>query len=142
MIKKNSLILIDEPETALHPNLEVSFMKILKSILETNESYAIIATHSAIVTREIPDKFVHVLSIRNRNEVTINKPVMKTFGSNIGDITNYIFDDLFQDEKPYQEWLTNQKTYYGGYEDFYDKVGKTLSYEILTEAKKMWLDND
>ena len=31
VIKNNSLVLIDEPETALHPNLEIDFMKILKS---------------------------------------------------------------------------------------------------------------
>lgn len=142
MIKKNSLILIDEPETALHPNLEISFMKILKSILDENDSYAIIATHSAIITREIPDKFVHVISIQDRTQVLINKPVMKTFGSNIGDITNYIFDDVFQEEKPYQEWLLEQKEHYDNYQDFHEKIGKILSYEILTEAKKMWLSND
>lgn len=142
MIKENSLILIDEPETALHPNLEISFMKILKSILDKNKSYSIIATHSAIMTREIPDKFVHVISIKDVTKISINKPVMKTFGSNIGDITNYIFDDVFQEEKPYKEWLDQQKDSYNNYKEFYEQVGKTLSYEILTEAKKMWLQND
>ncbi len=142
MIEKNSLVLIDEPETALHPNLEISFMKILKSILETHKSYAIIATHSAIITREVPDKFVHVVSVKDMTKVSIDKPVMKTFGSNIGDITNYIFDDVFQEEKPYQEWLVEQKEKYDNYEDFHEKIGKTLSYEIRTEARKLWLSND
>ena len=135
-------MLIDEPETALHPNLEISFMKILKSILDQNKSYAIVATHSSILTREVPDKFVHVISINNKVEVSIDKPVMKTFGSNIGDITNYIFDDVFQLEKPYQEWLEEQKENYDSYEEFYEKFRKILSYEIHTEAKKMWLSND
>ena len=142
LIKKNSLVLIDEPETALHPNLEISFMKILKSILDENESYAIVATHSSILTREVPDKFVHVISINNKIDVSIDKPIMKTFGSNIGDITNYIFDDVFQLEKPYQEWLEKQKENFDNYEEFYKKFRKILSYEIHTEAKKMWLSND
>lgn len=142
MIKENSLVLIDEPETALHPNLEISFMKILKSILETHKSYAIIATHSAIMTREIPDKFVHVISVQNTKDIAINKPIMKTFGSNIGDITNYIFDDVFQEEKPYLEWLKKQKEHYADYQEFYNQIGKNLSYEILTEAKKMWVEHD
>ena len=83
-----------------------------------------------------------MISIQDRTQVLINKPVMKTFGSNIGDITNYIFDDVFQEEKPYQEWLLEQKEHYDNYQDFHEKIGKILSYEILTEAKKMWLSND
>lgn len=138
MIKRNSLVLIDEPETALHPNLEIHFMRILNSILEKHDSYAIIASHSSIITREIPDKFVHIISVNNNETVSIDKPVMKTFGSNIGDITNYIFDDLFQEEKPFEKWIIEQKDKYQDYNEFKEKVGKFLSYEVLHEAKKVW----
>ena len=36
-IKKDSLIVIDEPELFLHPNLEIVFISLLKKVLEACE---------------------------------------------------------------------------------------------------------
>ncbi|USN56073.1 MAG: AAA family ATPase [Candidatus Peribacteria bacterium] len=62
----NSLLLFDEPETHLHPNMIFRLMKVLNKILETYDSYAIIATHSAIVIQQIPSK--HVMVLKNEDE--------------------------------------------------------------------------
>ena len=63
LIKPNSLILIDEPENTLHPNIEIDFISILQDILnyEDFDSFAIIATHSATIVREVPESFVRVI---------------------------------------------------------------------------------
>ncbi|EKO3516611.1 ATP-binding protein [Vibrio fluvialis] len=52
-IENNSIIIIDEPETHLHPSLMSAFMHSLRDILESFDSYAIIATHSPChITRD------------------------------------------------------------------------------------------
>ena len=95
VIKNNSLVLIDEPETALHPNLEIDFMKLLKNILVEFDSFAIIATHSAIITREVPPNFVKVIKLDKEDKPVISPPVINTFRADIGTIIKYVFDDIF-----------------------------------------------
>ncbi|PHI39160.1 hypothetical protein CBQ28_01165 [Pseudoalteromonas sp. GCY] len=69
-IKKESLLLIDEPELYLHPELEVGLISMLKKVLSETNSFAIIATHSAIIAREIQSDFVHILE----NNFSCRKP--------------------------------------------------------------------
>jgi predicted ATPase len=59
-IRRNSLILIDEPELFLHPTLEIQFVGMLKKILANFNSKALLATHSEVIVREIPSACVHV----------------------------------------------------------------------------------
>lgn len=138
IIKQNSLILIDEPETALHPNLEIDFMTLLKSILDRFDSFAIIATHSAIVTREIPRDFVHVIKIDEDEQPIIEKPTINTFGMNIGTLTNYVFDDVFVQEKPYKEWIKDQKKKYQTFTSFEEHFQEKLGYDFLLQCRNLW----
>lgn len=138
MIEENSLVIIDEPENTLHPNLEIDFMKILKSILTKFKSFAIIATHSATITREVPKDFVHIIKINKENIPRVMSPTINTFGSNIGTITNYIFDDVFVDEKPYQEWLEKQKRKFDTFAEFEARFNGQLSYDFLMTCYNDW----
>ena len=146
MIKENSLIIIDEPENTLHPNFEIGFIKILNAILEKFNSYAIIATHSSIIAREIPTKFINMIVLdEDKDIVEIQKPVMKSFGASITDITNYIFDDVFYENKPYSKWLEKQITEYKkqlkNFEEFKKDYQEILSYELLLEANDFFRKN-
>ena len=47
-IRRDSLILIDEPELFLHPTLEIRFIGMLKRILQHFNSKALMATHSVV----------------------------------------------------------------------------------------------
>ena len=134
-IKKNSLVIIDEPENALHPNLEIDFMQLLKEILEEFDSFAIIATHSAIVTREIPKSFVHVIKINEENNPVITPPTINTFGANIGTIINYVFDDVFITEKPHKQWLNKQKEEYTSFAEFESRFGEKLGYDFMLTCR-------
>lgn len=138
MIEENSLIIIDEPENTLHPNLEIDFMKILKSILTKFKSFAIIATHSATITREVPKDFVHIIKVNKDNIPSVVSPTINTFGSNIGTITNYIFDDVFVDEKPYLAWLEKQKSQFNTFSEFEEKFSGQLSYDFLMTCYNEW----
>ena len=138
MIEENSLVIIDEPENTLHPNLEIDFMKILKAILTKFKSFAIIATHSATITREIPKDFVHIIKTNQENIPRVSAPTINTFGSNIGTITNYIFDDVFIDEKPYQTWLEKQKDNFKTFSEFEKKFEGQLSYDFLMTCYNNW----
>ena len=146
MIKENSLIIIDEPENTLHPNFEIGFIKILNAILEKFNSFAIIATHSSIIAREIPTKFINMIVLdEDKDIIEIQRPVMKSFGASITDITNYIFDDVFYENKPYSKWLEKQVSEYKkqlkGFEEFKKDYQEILSYELLLEANDFFRKN-
>jgi predicted ATPase len=107
VIRDESLLLIDEPELYLHPNLEVSFVRFLRRLLSLFRSYAVLATHSTIITREIPSQCVHVLRVGIDRVPTCEPPAFETFGADITRIANYVFDDPLVD-LPYQEFLIRQ----------------------------------
>lgn len=136
IIKKNSLIIIDEPENTLHPQFEIGFIKILQGILEVYNSFALIATHSSIITREVPTDSIHII-VKKDDDIEIQKPLMTTFGANITSITNYIFDDIFSTDKPYSSWLEKKLTEYQSFEEFKNDYENLLSYELMSEAHQL-----
>ncbi|TDX21123.1 AAA family ATPase [Rhodovulum visakhapatnamense] len=86
-----TLVLIDEPETHLHPPLLAAFLKSVRSCLEAFDGYAIIATHSPVVLQETPAKYVHVLRrLADQNHVAA--PSVETFAESIGVITQEVFN--------------------------------------------------
>ncbi|MFZ6843074.1 AAA family ATPase [Undibacterium sp. RuTC16W] len=94
-IGPGSVVLIDEPETHLHPNLVSDFIVMLNRILEVTHSVAIIATHSAYLVREVPNTQVHHISVDDEGYVFVDRPRLKTFGADVGAISNFIFEDGF-----------------------------------------------
>lgn len=146
MIEENSLIIIDEPENTLHPNFEIEFIRILNNILEDFNSFAIIATHSLNIVREVPSNCVNVLlKDQKNNRVEVIKPNIQTFGANVTDLSNYIFDDLFLEDKPYEKWLNGKISEYiknnKNFEDFIEDFENTLNYEMKNEAFEVFSRN-
>lgn len=89
--KAPTLVLIDEPETHLHPPLLAAFLKSVRTCLETFNAYAIIATHSPVVLQETPAKYVRVLR-RFENQNIVTTPSIETFAESIGVITQETFN--------------------------------------------------
>ena len=86
-----TLVLIDEPETHLHPPLLAAFLKSVRACLETFDGYAIIATHSPVVLQETPSKYVRVLRrAADQNRVVASS--IETFAESIGVITQEVFN--------------------------------------------------
>jgi energy-coupling factor transporter ATP-binding protein EcfA2 len=85
-----SIVLIDEPESHLHPPLLAAFMHALRLILDSNDAFAVVATHSPVVAQETLGRHVSVVR-RNGSETTIKPPRIETYGESIGEITDEVF---------------------------------------------------
>jgi predicted ATPase len=86
-----TLVLIDEPETHLHPPLLAALLKGVRACLERFDGYAVIATHSPVVLQETPSRYVHVLRRIGDQSKVVNASI-ETFGENIGVITQDVFN--------------------------------------------------
>lgn len=90
-IENGSFVLMDEPETHLHPNMISDFVEMLDSLLEATGSQALIATHSAYFVREVSRDQVHVFQVNQDNMIDIVPPRLRTFGSDIDSISQFVF---------------------------------------------------
>ncbi|WP_300537010.1 AAA family ATPase [Sphingosinicella sp.] len=86
-----SLVLIDEPETHLHPPLLAAPLKSIRIGIEALNGYAIIATHSPVVLQEIPANYVRIIR-RASTKTFVAHPIVETFGESIGIITESVFN--------------------------------------------------
>lgn len=85
-----SIVLIDEPESHLHPPLLAALMHAVRVILRRNDAFAIIATHSSVVVQETLARHVSIVR-RSGDETRILPPRIQTYGESIGEITNEVF---------------------------------------------------
>lgn len=93
-IESNSLVMIEEPENFLHPSLLTHFINLLAKILRDTNSVAIVATHSALVLREIPAEQITIL--QRRSDFTMHlSPNIETFGADTHQIMMDVFGDLY-----------------------------------------------
>ncbi|CNI17310.1 Predicted ATP-binding protein involved in virulence [Yersinia frederiksenii] len=140
-MKDESLLILDEPELYLHPTLEMGLIKMLKSLLKDSSSYAIIATHSAVMAREVQRSGVRIL--RDKAGITINdEPTIETYGESLDAIVGEVFDDYFQD-KPYQKELDKLVKNKNDIKNIIEKNSSNLGDEALIYlTSKLSLDND
>ncbi|CAM8819950.1 ATP-binding protein [Burkholderia pseudomallei] len=138
-IRRNSLILIDEPELFLHPTLEIQFLEMLKEILANFNSKALLATHSEVIVREVPADCVHVFE-RTDDGLVIKHPPFQTFGGDIQRISSYVFGDNAV-SKPFEKWLKHQLKEHGSANSLIDALGDNVNEELLVQIKSMDDDN-
>lgn len=139
-IEEESLLIFDEPESYLHPNLEVVFMRLLKEILKVFNSYCILATHSLIITRETPSKFVRVFSVNDKIPLIRKPSSIETFGSNLNTICNNVFDNLMED-KPFEDWLITKIRKDQTIKIILEEFGDRLNPETLMYIRNEILDD-
>lgn len=89
-VEEKSLVLLDEPETHLHPPLLSAFVRSLSDLLTNRNAVALIATHSPVVLQEVPSTCVWKLNRRGWNLVA-DRIEIETFGENIGTLTDDVF---------------------------------------------------
>lgn len=92
-IENGTLLLLDEPETHLHPNFVSQFIGLLNTILTQTGSAAIIATHSAYFVREVFREQVTVLRMDEEGEVFSEPLRLQTFGADVGAISYFVFGE-------------------------------------------------
>jgi len=91
LVEERTLVLMDEPESHLHPPLLSAFIRALSDLLVHRNGVSIIATHSPVVLQEVPKSCVWLMDAAG-GQATINRPEIETFGENIGVLTRSVFD--------------------------------------------------
>lgn len=89
-VNERTLVLLDEPESHLHPPLLSAFIRALSDLLVNRNGVAIIATHSPVILQEVPRKCVWRLR-RAGDSVAAERPDIETFGENVGTLTSEVF---------------------------------------------------
>jgi hypothetical protein len=90
LVDERTLILLDEPESHLHPPLLSAFIRSLADLLIKRNGVAIVATHSPVVLQEVPKSCVWKL--RRSGAISVaERPQIETFGENVGILTREVF---------------------------------------------------
>lgn len=89
-VDERSLVLLDEPETHLHPPLLSAFIRALSNLLIKRNAVALIATHSPVVLQEVPKSCVWNLN-RSGSFSKAERLTFESFGENVGGLTNEVF---------------------------------------------------
>jgi hypothetical protein len=124
-VNEKTLILLDEPESHLHPPLLSSFIRALSDLLVNRNGVAIIATHSPVVLQEVPRECVWILQ-RTGHAVGAGRPEVETFGENVGVLTREVFG-LEVVQSGFHQLLKDASERYssfeGAVEEFNDHLG-------------------
>lgn len=135
-LTQGSLLIMDEPETHLHPNLVSSFMRVLTQLLEETRSIAIIATHSPFVVRELPGRCVHIVSIDKERRPSINAAYLRTLGASIDQLSVDIFGDAESDQL--NQALARKIASKGlTFDEIRARYGRDLSSDMLSEIYEL-----
>lgn len=137
-IENGSLLLLDEPETHLHPNFVSELMNVLYRLLLATNSIAIIATHSAYVVREVTRESVKVMSLKDRI-ISVDTPRVQTFGASIDTLSQFVFGDT-DTHHYFQEFLAAWAQEVGqqmSLDDIISEYGKSLNPESLSYVARV-----
>ncbi|MGD1224985.1 AAA family ATPase [Streptomyces krungchingensis] len=90
VVGERTLVLIDEPETHLHPPLLAALTNALSRLLADRNGMAVVATHSPVVLQEVPASCVWAMD-RHGDELTARRPDLETYGESVGELTYDVF---------------------------------------------------
>ncbi len=112
-LQRRSLILLDEPETHLHPQLLTTLMTVVNTLLDALDCFAIVATHSPIVVQQVLASQVHVIQRIEGASPIIRNPPSETFGEALSEIVRLVFDSV-ESDRDYQNVLDDLLAANGG----------------------------
>ncbi|TCV27407.1 AAA family ATPase [Vibrio crassostreae] len=140
-VDEKSLVLIDEPESHLHPPLLSAYIRALSKLLHNLNGVGIIATHSPVVLQEIPKSCVWKM-LRSGGIVRISRPSIETFGENVGVLTREVFG-LEVDKSGFTRLLSDEVDSGKSFDDIYiDSFNKQLGNEGLILLKTLISNRD
>jgi len=139
-VEEKTLVLIDEPESHLHPPLLSAFIRALSELLHDRNGVAIIATHSPVVLQEIPSSCAWKIN-RSRLEISTSRPDVQTFGENVGVLTREVFG-LEVSKAGFHKILEGSVNKGGSFEEILAEYGGQLGYEAQAILRAMILNRD
>lgn len=126
-VEEKTLVLLDEPESHLHPPLLSAFVRALADLLHDRNGVAIIATHSPVVLQEIPRNCVWKI-YRVGDNVEVGHPDIETFGENVGILTSEVFG-LEVERSGFHELLARSVRSGQPYEEILSEYSNQLGFE-------------
>lgn len=132
-VEEKALVLLDEPESHLHPPLLSAFTRALSDLLHDRNGVAIVATHSPVVLQEVPKSCVWKLT-RIRAQGRADRPERETFGENVGVLTREVFG-LEVSKAGFHELLERSVAQGGSF----DEIMQSYGGQIGTEAQAILL---
>ena len=139
-VTEKTLILLDEPESHLHPPLLSALIRTLSDLLYERNGVAIIATHSPVVLQEIPKACVWKLT-RSHLALESTRPSLETFGENVGILTREVFG-LEVDKSGFTTLLKKQVDENKTYQEILDVFSGQLGFEGRAILQAMIINRD
>lgn len=132
-IHMSSLVVIDEPEVHLHPKALIEFMDALQKTMVLFDSFAIIATHSPLIVREIITSNVYRMERQDSDAPSIAKVHFNTFGEDIALLYARIFH-YDEDDSIFTRIISQRALKYRSADKLIDFVEKNMG-EIGLNAR-------
>ena len=129
LLVEKTLVLIDEPETHLHPPLLSAYIRSLSELLKAENGVGVVATHSPVVLQEVPKSVVSIIR-KYGNAFKIERPKIETFGENTGVLT----EEVFRLEVGNTGFHRILKEVAEKFQD-YDRVLEEFNYQLSLDAK-------
>lgn len=139
-VEEKTLVLIDEPESHLHPPLLSAFIRALSELLMNRNGVAIIATHSPVVLQEVPKSCVQKVA-RVGDSLKIRRPEIETFGENVGVLTREIFG-LEVLSSGFHQLLQRHVELGSGYDEILQEYDQQLGLEGRAILKALIMNRD
>ncbi|HCI7175061.1 TPA: AAA family ATPase [Acinetobacter baumannii] len=139
-VDERSLVLLDEPESHLHPPLLSAFIRALSDLLISRNAIAIIATHSPVVLQEVPRNCVWKL-FRHGKSMVIDRPKIETFGESVSDLTTEVFG-LEVSNSGFHGLLKESVDEGKSYKDIIDDFNNQVGFEGRALLKVMISERD
>lgn len=90
LVEERTLIMLDEPETHLHPPLLSALVRCISDLAVDRNGLAVLATHSPVVLQEVPRTCVWMLQ-RSGGDVRAMQLKTETFGESVSRLTSEVF---------------------------------------------------
>ena len=135
-IRRDSLLLFDEPETHLHPNAISQLMNVIYDLVNRFKSYCIITTHSPLIVQEVLSKSVKVIE-RHEDLVSVRQIAIESFGANLITLTEEVFGNR-EIQKQYKKIINRMVSNGKSYDDIIgilEREGFPLSTNISLYIK-------
>lgn len=139
-VEEKTLVLLDEPESHLHPPLLSAFTRALSELLHNRNGVAIVATHSPVVLQEIPKSCASVIT-RSRLSMHVAPPRIETFGENVGVLTREVFG-LEVSKSGFHSLLKSAVRKDKSYDDIITQYGGQIGLEARGILRAMIAERD
>jgi ABC-type transport system involved in cytochrome c biogenesis ATPase subunit len=131
-LTERTLVLIDEPESHLHPPLLAAYIRTLSHLMTERNAVAIVSTHSPVVLQEIPRSCVNRVTRQGATQLA-----QESFGESVGVLTSSVFG-LEVEDSGFHKMLVDRAT---SLRDF-DAVLREFDGQLGSEARALlaaWL---